>query len=408
MKLSKHSLTYSNTKQGVASLYVVIFATILFGVITLSFIRIILSEASQSSNDDLSRSAYDSALAGVEDAKIAVNKYFACMSKPGATKNGCKYSELFDSIDDASCTHFKLMNYLYKDSLGPDTTEVKVQESQSNNSDQAYTCVILRDEVEDYRTTLSSDTRTKVVPLGVDSSELGKIDKIQISWYSENNGTVFSNLDTHGGKLARKPESTTPPAITATLIRTEANIKLSDYNTSNDGAHYSTMFFLPANEDNADAKNEFTKTEVKDAGDSSSVNNPLQVTCSHSEFACTVNLTSLEGTFSNNGSAFLVLSLPYGDSNTDFRVTLFDKGGQSLNFKGVQISVDSTGRANQLYRRVETRLDPADTFFPYPEYELDLGGDANGDAMAKNFWITTNCWTEKGYCNRNNGEITNQ
>ena len=55
-------------RQGVASLYVVVFATILFGVITLSFTRIILSEVEQSSDDDLSQSAYDAALAGVEDA----------------------------------------------------------------------------------------------------------------------------------------------------------------------------------------------------------------------------------------------------------------------------------------------------------------------------------------------------
>ena len=62
-------MNFVKERKGAASLYVVIFATILFGVITLSFIRIILSESSQTSNDDLSQSAYDSALAGVEDAK---------------------------------------------------------------------------------------------------------------------------------------------------------------------------------------------------------------------------------------------------------------------------------------------------------------------------------------------------
>ncbi len=402
MKLSKHPLSYSNTKQGVASLYVVIFATILFGVITLSFIRIILSEASQSSNDDLSRSAYDSALAGVEDAKIAVNKYFACMSEPGKTKSDCEYSSLFGG----TCDNFNLKNYLYKDSLGPDVTEVKVQESESNNSDQAYTCVILRDEVEDYRTTLSSDTRTKVVPLGVDSSELGKIGSVQISWYSENNGTVFSNLNTHNGNLANAQDATIPPAVTATLIRADDNINLSNYNNSTDGAHYSSMLFLPTDQDGSEISNEIPNSTIIKAGNSNDANKPFQVHCSHdSDFACTVKLTGLDGSFSAGGSAFLVLALPYGNANTDFRVTLFDKDNQPINFKGVQISVDSTGRANQLYRRVETRLDPADTFFPYPEYELDLGSNSGQDAMAKSFWITTNCWTEKGYCGRNNGEI---
>ena len=74
-------LRRDETKKGMASLYVVLFATILFGVITLSFVRIIISEVIQSSNDDLSQSAYDSALVGVEDAKIAVNRYYQCLSR---------------------------------------------------------------------------------------------------------------------------------------------------------------------------------------------------------------------------------------------------------------------------------------------------------------------------------------
>lgn len=406
MKRLKNSLSYSSTKQGVASLCVVIFATILFGVITLSFIRIILSEASQSSNDDLSRSAYDSALAGVEDAKIAVNKYYECMSKPGATKGSCKYTELFATSGDASCEHFGLMQYLYKDLDAQGATEVKVQESQSNNSDQAYTCVILRDEVEDYRTTLSSDARSKVIPLGVNNDKLSEIAQIEISWYSENNGTVFKeNYKTHGGKLAPANDATIPPAVTATLIRTEPSINLNDYNNSTDGDHYSSMFFLPTDKDNSEGINEINNETIKRAGNSKFTNSPFQIKCEHRDFACTVRLTGLNGSFHDGGSAFLVLSLPYGETNTDFRVTLRNKDDVEIKFKGVQISVDSTGRANQLYRRVETRLDPVDTFFPYPEYELDLGGEAGKDALSKSFWITTNCWTENGYCSGNNGQI---
>lgn len=412
MQLFKHPLSCSDTKKGAASLYVVIFATILFGVITLSFIRIILSEASQSSNDDLSRSAYDSALAGVEDAKIAVNQYFACMSKPDGNKDKCGYNDLFDN-GEASCSHFKLMSYLYKN-LDPNATEVKIEESQSNNSDQAYTCVILRDEVEDYRATLSSDTRTKVVPLGIDSRELQNIASIDISWYSENNGTVFSeNLGTHGGKLAPASDATIPPAVSATLIRTDSDINLATYNNSTDGAHYSSMLFLPTTMDNENGTNQINNIQIISAGNSDTTNSPFQIKCAHNEFACTVSLTNLYGSFSDGGSAFLVLSLPYGDTNTDFRVTLRNQDNEIQNFKGVQVSVDSTGRANQLYRRVETRLDPADSFFPYPEYELDLGGGEDGKALSKDFWITTNCWTEQGYTcgggnngdHRNNGAV---
>lgn len=195
--------TYSSTKKGVASLYVVIFATILFGVITLSFIRIILSESKQSSNDDLSQSAYDSALAGVEDAKIAVNRYYQCMNN-GGNLNSCG----FDTLFGGDCDDFKLKEYLGYDYEG----EVLIQESNSNNSDQAYTCTILSNIVSDYRSTLTSDTRTRVVPLGIGATSLSQVKTIEFRWYSEINGTEFKNLN-HNGTLAEANQSTTPPTI---------------------------------------------------------------------------------------------------------------------------------------------------------------------------------------------------
>jgi hypothetical protein len=75
---------------------------------------------------------------------------------------------------------------------------------------------------------------------------------------------------------------------------------------------------------------------------------------------------------------------------------MLDKNGNTLWFNGVQARVDSTGRANDLYRRVETRLDLNDTKFPYPEFEITMGG--NGD-IRKSFYVTNNCWSS------NNGVV---
>ena len=62
-------------KKGAASMYVVVIAALLFSVLTVSFIRIIVSESLRTANSELAQSAYDSALAGVEDAKTALMKY---------------------------------------------------------------------------------------------------------------------------------------------------------------------------------------------------------------------------------------------------------------------------------------------------------------------------------------------
>ena len=67
---------------------------IILGIITLGFTRLMLSQATQTTNNDLSQSAYDSALAGVEDAKISVIKYHQCLNKGYSISTGteeCKF-----------------------------------------------------------------------------------------------------------------------------------------------------------------------------------------------------------------------------------------------------------------------------------------------------------------------------
>ncbi len=393
--------TYSSTKKGVASLYVVIFATILFGVITLSFIRIILSESKQSSNDDLSQSAYDSALAGVEDAKIAVNRYYQCMNN-GGNLNSCG----FDTLFGGDCDDFKLKEYLGYDYEG----EVLIQESNSNNSDQAYTCTILSNIVSDYRSTLTSDTRTRVVPLGIGATSLSQVKTIEFRWYSEINGTEFKNLN-HNGTLAEANQSTTPPTISLTLLKTPANFSIDDFNNST-SLNYSTMVLLPSDASDGSAVTALSQNDISLAGNSDKTssgvpiaNTPYRVQCTHSEFACTLTLGTSTSplSFDAGGNAILIVSLPYGDTVTDFAVTLRNAGGDIIPFENVQVSVDSTGRANQLLRRVESRLDPADTFFPYPQYEVELTG-TDDESLLKYYWITANCWTNLGTC-ENNGRL---
>ena len=60
--------TSIKTKKGATSIYIVAFTTMVLSILTISFVRIMVSEAQQTSNYDLSQSAYDSALAGIEDA----------------------------------------------------------------------------------------------------------------------------------------------------------------------------------------------------------------------------------------------------------------------------------------------------------------------------------------------------
>ena len=71
-------------KSGAASFYIVAFSALILTIVAIGFAVVIVSELTRSSNDDLSQSAFDSALAGVEDAKLAFYNYQTCIER-GAT-----------------------------------------------------------------------------------------------------------------------------------------------------------------------------------------------------------------------------------------------------------------------------------------------------------------------------------
>lgn len=402
---------FRKSKKGMASFYVVIFATILFGVVTVSFMRIILSESNQSSNDDLSRSAYDSAIAGVEDAKTAVNRYYSCLNGTGRAGDCdlAKYATLFsENCDDG----IGIAKYLYGDSYHgnkDDETEVKIQENKPNGSDpnnasdQAYTCVIVSDTVPDYRGTLTSDTPTKAIPLGVynsasgtTSTQISDVKKIKFSWYSRlNEGDIVNNAFklNDDKSLSDKNNATIPPTVALTFIKVKKDMDINQFHNLNntDNLVYSTVVLVPST--SSGINNQISYDQLKRSGNvdtPNTKNEPFQITCSTtSEFACSVDFTNVS--FASDDSVFLIVSLPYNDTTVDFAATLYNQKGESLPFVGVQVKVDSTGRTNQLFRRVEARLDPTDLFFPYPQYELFLDGEGD-DTLNKSFWITANCW----------------
>lgn len=404
----------SKSKKGVASLYVVIFATILFGVITLSFVRVILTESTRSTDDDLSQSAYDSALAGVEDAKRAVKKYYN-----SGDDNGLLFS--------GGCNEG--VNRILRGTA--DTGEVKLSSSVSNDTEQAYTCVKISRITPDYRATVSSDTRTRIVPLGINTSALGDVDAIEFSWFTNTNDIKYQGLNYPGFTSA--PTSPIPPVISLTIVSMggeeyvpPASVTSPDGNFDEFRGVNTTVVLYPESRTRCEEiKNHILAGDDEEQPcygeklslDASAAGNvggdthiPYRIECAnedeHTEFACTASI-GISGRFMRDkDSAFLVVSLPYGDEITAFNVKLKRGSGSTseiVMFDGAQISIDSTGRANDLLRRVETRVDISDVYFPVPQFALNLGS-SDEESLEKARWVTANCWTEKGKCD-NNGKI---
>ena len=87
-----------------------------------------------------------------------------------------------------------------------------------------------------------------------------------------------------------------------------------------------------------------------------------------SGYACQATL-DLPGMITNRTGYLRLTSLYVG---THFQVELLDGADDVVPLDGVQPAVDSTGRANDLFRRVEARIQMGNAAFPYPRATVDI------------------------------------
>jgi len=452
----------TKTRKGASAIYVVIFTATLLSVIALSFIRLMLSESTRTTSYSLSQSAYNSALAGIEDAKIVLIKYQNCLvagdcpaeytSAFGGDVNSLTNSQDCDLVP-------KLLGYSVTDAGGGNSPETSIStggEDSSKVYDQAYTCVKVSRKSKDFIATLTENNPTKIVPLRTGSNATANtVNRLLISWFSRADLTSVNNasgaidssyfsFDTSGSKMSgtirtnngflpstayanwftQKPS--VPTTLQTTLIQTAQRFKVSEFYSSstNSRTNRGTVLFRPskntslkslnlitndANYSNHIAGNPFVTSSTK------SQNNPMDVYCNYENniewgngYACVADIrvplpkVSTGDDVRNDKTFFLVLNLPYDKPKTEVSVemkhcndhskSVFEAGNCSaVYFDGVQAVVDSTGRANDLFRRVEARVELTDSNFPLANFALAAYDPTNGN-ISKSFYVTTsNC-----------------
>lgn len=425
--MANAKMVYNNTmKTGGASLYIVIFITMLFGIITLGFTRIMLSEFKQTSDYDFSQSAWDSALAGVEDAKIALLTYHQCLSDntPSVScREGIAAMQAEHSATDCDIIRKVLNRFegeehetiIQSESAGYEIGDTGVA------LNQAYTCVRISETTDDYLSTLSDTARIRFVPLRPTETNLQKMNKIEISWFASNdidNGTnnaTFPNNPGQGtnrtgygagassnsgyfGNYNINTDRNTPPTLQVQLVQTNTTFTLNELNQNfSNNTDRGTLMLVPTASGGTNTLGNSASVGFAASADKAATN-PVPVNCNNSgDFKCSITIDLPSPARGGNrlaATAFLIVSLPYGQPTTDFSVRMLE-GNNTLPFDSVQARVDSTGRANDLFRRVEVRLELVDVYFPVPEFGTNLSG-TNMNDIYKNFWVTRNPWNPNG------------
>ncbi|MDB5165146.1 MAG: hypothetical protein JWM00_36 [Candidatus Saccharibacteria bacterium] len=376
-----------NRQQGAVSLFVVIFTALLVIIVTVGFVQLMVRNQQQATQSDLSQSAYDSALAGVEDAKRAMVISKKCASDPAPTV--CQGIDA--KLDSQQCS---TLSAIFD---GSATDERKIQQSVSDESlDQAYTCVKIIQNTPDYTRKGLQPGKSHLIPLRVAPGE--SFDKIEIKWFTRDDiSEDFSGDNTLPANYASMPfpmsgddtrwGKTAPPLLRTQLIKTGSSFTLSSLETTGGLGNANTLFLYPTN---IGLDVPFSADPGIDGPIHST---PQSVKCNNSQFsegdyACTVTLTLPEPT----SGAYLRLSALY--NKTRYKVVM-KNGDAVVRFHGVQPEVDSTGRANDLFRRVNARIQFESTDFPYPEDAVDLYG-----SLCKDFSVTSKIeHYDAGRCN---------
>ena len=322
--------------------------SLLLSIITVSFAAMMIREQQRSTDDERSQSAYDSALAGVEDGKRVMA---ACRDGDAAACTAINQQECTTVIDAG----------VAGDPAHPE--EVVIQSSISGDGSelrQAYTCVVINGDTPNYLAELSSD-QSVMIPL----RSQGNFSRVTISWHTSRDAAASNPVDDSPSlpQLAAWQPVGRPALIRAQLMQfSEGDINPSDF----DSAPYShTLYLYPQTVGGGLSFG----LDGKRAGSLES--QPVQCTSGAfplTGYACQVTL-DLPGGLANR-TGYLRLTSAY--VGTHLQVELRNNANSVVDFHDVQPMIDVTGRANDLFRRVEARIETANPNFPYPRATVDI------------------------------------
>lgn len=373
--------TDNQSQSGAVSIFVVLFAALFITIITVSFVGIMLKNQIHSINADLADSAYDSSLAGVEDAKRAIQ---LCLSPAGAGISAC--ARLMDGSGAGDCNLIKQILYGKADT---DKTETPIQRREGADQalDQAYTCVKIRPNVS----TLELPKLAQGVPTVIPIDTTAPYDELLIQWreqdYTGNPGCrdssatklpVFSDWTQRAACYAiqSSPNGEVPPLLKVQFVKLDdgASFSLQDFN-SNPGPRSRTAAasLYPTRSAAAIAP-------VSLLSGNTSFSRPVSVRCTSGLKQCSKRL--IGDTIGTERPSYLIITPVYTAADVWISPT---SSGTPVNFSSM-FQVDATGRANDLFRRVNAQIKIANyassSSDKFPTATLEL------DRLCKSFSVT--------------------
>lgn len=396
--ITKKTQTQNRSSRGAVSLFVVVFTALLFVTVTVGFTVLMLSNQQRATNNDLAQSALDSAQAGTEDAKRVLAKLADCQEK-GLVASDITCQAISTAVTDGECN---TVGRAMGETNSSGSPERLVQQSADDKAlEQAYTCVKIRPDTDSYIGKTKDEGEIRVIPL----KSAAPFDKVRVSWLQRDDMSLAAG-ETPNFSIPRHDDGTIRllgkdqwiGGIDAAdralgkrgaLLRVQSiQYKPGDVNIRTIDENQRTAFLYPSEvgTNTVDLNTVDIHKPIfednRDAPIDGVYNKPQLVQCDKnrtSGYLCHADIRLVQG---QDHFTYLTVASVY--RATSFQVELMNNDDTVVKFKNVQPEIDVTGRANDVFRRIVSRVESADANqAPYPRAEV-----GTGENMCKNYVIT--------------------
>lgn len=357
-------------QSGLISFYTVVLFAIILSTVAVGFAKIMVDEAQQTLSDDLSKSAYNSAQAGIEDAKRAM---MYCASSGGA---GDCYERLYNS----TCPGFNATATFVPIGI-PQSQPGSGTLVGSTSQQQGYSCVIITRDTPNITGTLRYGTDVDSAMYQLNTLE--HLASVKLSWQMDPSAGITQSAVIPGvpgyprkegnARLAdwNYDDKPVPTALRLTVIETPSGGNAIPNNpTLGAGMTMKSLTVIPDNSG-------VTSIDVSDPPKRNYVD------CDVTTGICSTIL-KFNTDSGQQGPRYLMLQTLYNPGATKYTITPYtDVAGLiPTKFANVQPLIDATGYAGTAFRRVQAAVQ-----YGLPARGLSAAVDAGG-GICKDFRVS--------------------
>lgn len=347
-----------HTEHGFVSLFTVIFFMLLITVLTVGFLRIMAIEQRQAIDNDLTSSALAAAESGVEDGKRALLAYY------NESTDATLRSDLAAAFasDNTSCDSLTGLPSV-QTAIG-----ITGQTVGGTGLNQGYTCLNVKLNSPDYIGS-SQANQSEIFPLrGVSA-----FDTVLMSWHLLSESVGAEGDGQPNALVSLADQSSLLPQVGASQSWSSngypAYLRVQLFGHPNGSFTRADLSGLSRTVFLAPVNNAVPSTIDLAAVDQGAPNINVQCGNDFSQYGTYLCTARLQLPAGGDNNYYLRVTPIYGA--THFKAQLYDSSsGNTVDLQDVQPIIDVTGRAADVYRRVQTRV-RINAITGLPEFSLE-------------------------------------